>query len=134
MKRLKIIQPKSCIVVETVELKDGTETIKKGSQLNCGACGGSLGVMKADLDFPFTLKDFKSRVENINFITGAFGFKCKASQCRAILFTDLTKLVFTTFENFKASQIKAFAEKQLNYKTTPEKIKGMGKIRPFNKI
>jgi len=134
MKRLKIIQPKHCIVIETVEFNDGIETIKKGSQLNCGACGGSLGVMNADLEFPFTLKDFKSRVEYINFMTGTFGLKCKARSCRAILFTDLTKLVFTTFENFKASQIKAFAERQLNYKTNPPKVKGMGKIRPFNKI
>lgn len=122
MKHLKIIQPKQCIVVETVELKDGIETIKKGSQLNCGACGGSLGIMQADLEFPFTLQDFKSRIEHINFITGKFGLKCKRSSCRALLFTDLTKLVFTTFENFKTSQIAAMKEVKIEQAKPKESI------------
>ncbi len=122
MKHLKVLQPKHCIVIENVEITDGKETIKKGSQLNCGACGGSLGIMNADLDFPFTLQDFKSRITYINFSTGKFGLKCKRSSCRALLFTDLTKLVFTTFENFKTSQIAAMKEVKIEQAKPKESI------------
>lgn len=111
MKTLKIIQPKACIVLENVQIDtDGNETIKKHSALNCGACGGYLGTMTSDIGFPFALSDFKSRISNIGFSTGKYGLKCNKKKCRAILFTDLTKIVFTTKDNFRNTQRAAFNE------------------------
>lgn len=101
---LKIYQPKRCIVVEEIKTEDGEEYITKGSNLNCGACGGHLGSLTSDLLFPFTVNDLKSRIKDSQIIINSGGLRCKRKICRALLFPELTDIVFTSFENFKKVQ------------------------------
>lgn len=123
IRSLKIFQPKRCIIVEHIDVEDGYETIRKGSTLNCGACGGYIGTMQASLEFPFTLHQFKSRVQDINFKTGKFGLICGRRSCKAHLFTNLKDLVFTTFDNFRKTQEVVMEESKKYLKEYNRKMK-----------
>ena len=106
-KDLEVYQPKRCLIVEKLKTENGVSKILKGSHLNCGACGGHVGMVTGELTFPFTLNDLKSRLKYSRLLFTSRIVKCQKKKCNAILFNDLSQIDFVSFDNYKSLQLSA---------------------------
>lgn len=120
-KHLQIYQPMRCIVVEKLEVEDGVSVIRKGSHLNCGVCGGSVGIMNGEIDFPFSIFQLKSRLTHSQLYIKNH-IRCNRKDCRALIFPDVKKVEFVSFENFKKLQLEAREKTQKSYSKTLSKM------------